>query len=49
MPLKASTLIEKYNIPQSKELGLKLKKIETKWVDNDFTISEKDILKLINS
>jgi len=49
MPLKASTLIEKYNIPEGKDLGLKLKKIETKWADNNFAISEKDVLKLINS
>ena len=39
----------KYNIPEGKELGLKLKQIENKWVDNDFTITEKEVEKIISS
>jgi len=39
----------KYNIPEGKDLGLKLKKIENKWIDNNFTISEKEVEELINS
>ena len=49
LPLKAATLMAKYNIPEGKELGLKLKQIENKWVDNDFTITEKEVEKIISS
>ncbi len=48
LPLKAVTLMTKYNIPEGKDLGLKLKQIENKWVDNNFIISEKEVEKLIN-
>ena len=41
--------MSKYNIPEGKEIGLKLKKIENKWVENNFTISEKEVEKLISS
>ena len=47
LPLKAATLMTKYNIPEGKELGLKLKQIENKWVDNDFRITEKEVEKII--
>ena len=49
LPLKASTLMTKYNIPEGKELGLKLKQIENKWVDNNFRITEKEVEKIISS
>ena len=49
MPLRAITLMSKYNIPEGKEIGLKLKKIENKWVENNFTISEKEVEKIISS
>ena len=39
----------KYNIPEGKELGLKLQQIENKWIDNNFTISEKEVQKLIDA
>ena len=39
----------KYNIPEGKELGEKLKKIENKWVDNHFKISETEVQKIINN
>ena len=48
LPLRAITLMSKYNIPEGKDLGLKLKQIENKWVDNNFIISEKEVEKLIN-
>jgi len=48
LPLKAITLMTKYNISEGKELGLKLKQIENKWIDNNFTISEKEVQKLID-
>ena len=49
MPLRAITLMTKYKIPEGKDLELKLKKIENKWVDNNFKISEKEVQKLINN
>ena len=49
LPLKAPTLMTKYNIPEGKELGLKLKQIENKWVDNDFRITEKEVEKIIST
>jgi len=48
MPLKANILITKYNIPEGKELGKKIKMIEELWVDNEFKISEKEIQKIVN-
>jgi len=49
LPLRAITLMTKYKIPEGKELGLKLKQIENKWINNNFAISEKEVQKLINS
>ena len=49
LPLRAITLMTKYNIPEGKELGDKLKKIENKWVDNDFKISDSEIQKVLNN
>ena len=39
----------KYNIPEGKTLGNKLKLIEETWVDNKFQISDKQIQKIIKS
>ena len=49
LPLRAITLMTKYNIPEGVELGRKLKLIEERWVDNNFQISEKEVKKLISS
>ena len=49
LPLRAITLITKYNIPEGKELGNKLKMIEELWVDNNFKISENEVLKIVNA
>ena len=46
MPIGANTLMTKYNIPEGKILGNKLKMIEEAWVENGFTISEKNIQKI---
>ena len=35
--------MEKYNIPEGKQLGLKLKKIEEQWIKNDFTVFDNEI------
>ena len=49
MPFKGNILIEKYNIPEGKELGIKLRMIEEVWTNNNFQISEKEIQKIVNS
>ncbi len=49
MPLRATTLMTKYNIPEGKDLGNKLKTIEESWVNNDFQINEEEVIKIINS
>ncbi len=49
LPLRAITLMTKYNIPEGKALGDKLKKIENKWVENNFKISETEVQKIINT
>ena len=46
LPIGANTLMAKYNIPEGKILGNKLKMIEEAWVENGFTISEKNIQKI---
>ncbi|MDC1153819.1 CCA tRNA nucleotidyltransferase [Candidatus Pelagibacter sp.] len=46
MPIGANTLMAKYNIPEGKILGNKLKMIEEAWVENGFNISEKNIQKI---
>ena len=47
MPIGADTLMSKYQIPKGKELGNKLKKIEEKWVENDFQISDAQVKDII--
>ena len=48
-PIKGKNLIEKYNIPEGKLLGIKLKKIEEKWINNDFKISEQEVVQVIEN
>ena len=49
MPFKASTLMEKYQIPEGRELGQKLKVIEEVWTSNDFKISDKEVQKIVSN
>ena len=35
--------MEKFDISEGKLLGTKLKKIEEKWINNDFKVSEKEV------
>ena len=49
MPFKADLLMEKYNIPEGKELGAKLKAIEEAWANNNFKISDKEVLKIVSN
>ena len=48
-PIKTKSLMAKYNVPEGKLLGIKLKKIEEKWIDNDFKISENEIAQLFEN
>ena len=49
MPVGANVLMSKYNIPEGKILGNKLKSIEELWVQNGFQISDKQIQKIIKA
>ena len=49
MPFKADFLMSKYGIPEGKSLGEKLKLIESKWIENNFQISEKQVENIINN
>ena len=48
-PIKAKNLIEKYKVPEGKLLGIKLRRIEEKWINNDFNVSEKEVNQLIEN
>ena len=49
MPIGADFLMTKFNIPEGKQLGIKLKIIEEEWVKNNFQISDKEISYIINN
>ena len=49
MPVGANVLMSKYNIPEGKILGKKLKSIEELWVQNGFQISDKQIQNIIKA
>ncbi len=48
-PIKASYLINDFKLKEGKNLGEKLKVLEKIWIDNEFKISQKEIIKAINS
>ncbi|MDA7573389.1 CCA tRNA nucleotidyltransferase [Candidatus Pelagibacter sp.] len=49
MPFKANILMKKYNIPEGKELGYKLKAIEEVWIENNFQISDEEVQKMLSN
>ena len=49
MPIGANILMTKYQIPEGKQLGSKLKMIEEQWVQNNFKISEQQVKNIINN
>ena len=49
MPIGAELLMQKYKIPEGKQLGVKLKKIEVEWVRNNFTITDKQVENIIEN
>ena len=46
LPVGANILMSKYNIPEGRVLGNKLKMIEEIWVQNGFQISDKQVQKI---
>ena len=48
MPIKADLLMSKYKISKGKILGDKIKSIEEKWVENNFNISDQEMLRTFN-
>ena len=49
IPVSANDLMIKYNIPEGRLLGNKLKILEQIWVENDFVITKKQIEKIIKN
>ncbi len=46
-PIKAQSLIDDYGYKEGRELGEKLKNLEIKWIENNFTLSKKDMEKIL--
>ncbi len=49
LPIEADLLMSKFQIPEGKTLGTKLKKIEETWVQNGFQISDKQVQQIVKS
>jgi poly(A) polymerase len=49
MPINADFLMNKYDIPEGKQLGEKLKLIEKEWVKNNFKISDQQVNNIMNN
>ena len=49
LPIGADLLMSKFQIPEGKTLGNKLKKIEETWVQNGFQISDKQVQQIVKS
>ena len=49
MPINADLIMKKYQIPEGKQLGIKLKMIEDEWVNNNFKISDQKVDHIINN
>ena len=48
MPFGAKLLMEKYQIPEGRDLGKKLKALEEEWLNSNFQLTDKQIDKIIN-
>ena len=49
MPVSADLLMKKYEIPEGKQLGEKLRIIEEEWVKNNFKISDQQVDNIVNN
>ena len=48
-PIKGEEIMKKFNFPEGKELGEKLRCIENHWIENDFKITEDEIEKIVKN
>ena len=48
-PIKAQLLINDYGLKEGRELGQKLKNLETKWIENNFNLSKKEMEKVLSN
>ena len=48
-PIKAQVLIDEYGFTEGKELGKQLKNLELKWIENNFSISKKEVEKVLTN
>ena len=48
-PIKAKSIMEKFDIKEGRELGQKLKNLENIWVNNSFSITDKEIEKTFSN
>jgi len=49
MPIGADLLMNKYQIPEGKQLGFKLKMIEEEWIENNFKISDQQVENILKN
>ena len=49
IPISAEVLMKKYNIPEGKQIGKKLRMIEEKWIENNFQISDTQVENIVNN
>ncbi len=49
LPIRADLLMSKFQIPEGKTLGNKLKSIEETWIQNGFKISDKQVQHIVKS
>jgi tRNA nucleotidyltransferase/poly(A) polymerase len=49
MPVSAELLMKKFDIPEGKQLGEKLRMIEEEWVNNNFKISDQQVENIVNN
>jgi len=47
--VKAKLLMDKFNLREGKNLGEKLKELETVWINNSFKITDKEIEKIVKN
>ena len=49
MPVSATLLMQKYEVPEGRQLGEKLRIIEEEWVKNNFKISDDQVKNIVKS
>ena len=49
LPVSADLLMKKYEIPEGRQLGEKLKRIEEEWIKNNFRITDEQLNNIVNN